>query len=216
MTRALVLRPEPGNARTCAALVAAGLEPVALPLFAAVPLGWSPPDPADYDALLLTSAQAVRLAGGGLARLAGLPVVAVGAATAAAARAAGLDVAIVGDGDAAAAVARSAAYPRLLHLAGREHVAQPGVAALPVYASEPVPVAPDALAAALDAVVLLHSARAAQHFATLAEPLPRSRIRLAALSPAVAAAAGAGWAKVVVAGRPEDAALVQAALAAHD
>ncbi|VXC75507.1 uroporphyrinogen-III synthase [Sphingomonas sp. 8AM] len=216
MTRALVLRPEPGNARTCAALAATGLEPVALPLFAAAPLDWSPPDPTAFDALLLTSAQAVRLAGDGLARLAGLPVVAVGAATAAAARAAGLDVAIVGDGDAAAAVARAAAFPRLLHLAGREHVAQPRVSALPVYASEPVVVAPDALAAALDAVVLLHSARAAQRFAMLAGRLPRAQIRLAALSSAVAAAAGGGWAKVVVAERPGDAALIQAALAARD
>ncbi len=216
MTRALVLRPEPGNARTCAALAAAGMAPVALPLFTAVPLAWSPPDPQDYDALLLTSAQAVRLAGDGLARLAGLPVVAVGAATAAAARAAGLHVAIVGDGDAAAAVARAAAYPRLLHLAGREHVAQPRVAALTVYASEAVAVAPDALAAALDAVVLLHSARAAQHFAVLADSLPRRRIRLAVLSPAVATAAGTGWARVAVADRPDDTALIQAALAARD
>jgi len=216
MTRALVLRPEPGNARTCAALAAAGMAPVALPLFTAVSLAWSPPDPGDFDALLLTSAQAVRLAGDGLARLAGLPVVAVGAATAAAARAAGLPVAIVGEGDAAAAVARAAAYPRLLHLAGREHVAQPGAVALAVYASEAVAVAPDALAAALDAVVLLHSARAAQHFVTLAETLPRRRIRLAALSPVVAAAAGAGWATVTIADRPTDTALIQAALAACD
>lgn len=216
MTRALVLRPEPGNARTCAALAAAGMEPVALPLFTAVPLAWSPPDPGDHDALLLTSAQAVRLAGDGLTPLSRLPVVAVGEATAAAARAAGLHVAIVGDGDAAAAVARASAYPRLLHLAGREHVAQPGVVALPVYASEAVAVAPGALAAALDAVVLLHSARAAQRFAALAGSLPRRRIRLAALSPAVAAAAGTGWATIAIAERPGDAALVQAALAARD
>ncbi len=72
--RALVLRPAPGNARTCAALAAAGLEPVALPLFDIVPCAWVAPDPAGYDALLLTSAQAVRHAGAGLALLAGLPV----------------------------------------------------------------------------------------------------------------------------------------------
>lgn len=216
MTRALVLRPAPGNARTCAALAAAGMQPVALPLFEAVPVGWSPPDPSDYDALLLTSAQAVRLAGDGLAELAELPVVAVGAATAATARAAGLRVAIVGDGDVSAAVARAAAFPRLLHLAGRDRIAQPGVTALTVYASDPLPVAPAALAAAVDAVVLLHSARAAQRFAALAASLPRAKIRLAALSPTVAAAAGPGWARVVVADRPDDAALVQAARAARD
>ncbi|MEH3102975.1 MAG: uroporphyrinogen-III synthase [Sphingomonas phyllosphaerae] len=214
MTRALVLRPEPGNARTCAALQAVGIEPVALPLFAAVPLSWSPPDPADYDALLLTSAQAARLAGDGLARLARLPVVAVGTATAAAARAAGLNVAIVGDGDAAAAVARASVFPRLLHLAGREHVAQPGVATLIVYASEALSVAPEALASAVDTLVMLHSVRAAQRFALLAADLPRWRISLAALSPTIGAAAGPGWARIRVADRPDDHALIQAVVAA--
>ncbi|WP_028967340.1 uroporphyrinogen-III synthase [Sphingomonas phyllosphaerae] len=213
MMRALVLRPEPGNARTCAALAAAGIAPVALPLFAAVPLAWSPPDPEAYDALLLTSAQAVRLAGVGLARVAGLPVVAVGAATAAAARAAGLEVAVVGDGDAAAAVARAGAFPRLLHLAGRDHVAQPGADILTVYASEPLPVATDVLAAAIDGVALLHSARAAARFALIADDLPRGRVRIAALSPAIAASAGGGWARVIVAGQPNDRALIEALVA---
>ncbi|MFK3889459.1 uroporphyrinogen-III synthase [Sphingomonas sp. NPDC079357] len=213
MTHALVLRPEPGNARTCAALAAVGIDPVSVPLFAAVPVGWSPPDPADYDALLLTSAQAVRLAGDGLAQLAGLPVVAVGAATAAAARAAGIDVVMVGNGDAAAAVARAQTFPRLLHLAGREHVAQPGVATLIVYASEALPVASSALAAAVDGVVMLHSARAAQRFALLTATLPRPRISVAALSPAIARAAGPGWARVIVADRPDDHALIEAVAA---
>lgn len=216
MTRALVLRPAPGNARTCARLAAAGLRPVALPLFEIVACDWTPPDPHGIDALLLTSAQAAHHAGAGLARLAHLPVVAVGAATAAAARRAGLSVAITGQGDAAAAVAQAAAFPRLLHLAGRDRVALPGVAAITVYASEPLAVAPGALHAALDAVVLLHSARAATRFVALAAGMPRTRIRVAALSEAVARAAGDGWARVVVAGTPDDAALVAAARAACD
>lgn len=216
MTRALVLRPEPGNARTCAALTAAGFEPVALPLFAVAPCAWSPPDPADHDALLLTSAQAVRHAGAGLARLAHLPVVAVGAATAAAAGAAGLTVAIVGRGDAASAVAQATGYPRLLHLAGRDRVALPGVAAVTVYAADPLPVAAGAIDAALDAVVLLHSVRAAARFAGLAATLPRDRVRIAALSASVARAAGPGWAQAIVATEPGDAALIQAVRAACD
>ncbi|KQN92508.1 hypothetical protein ASE95_07305 [Sphingomonas sp. Leaf231] len=210
--RALVLRPAPGNARTCAALAAAGLEPVALPLFDIVPCAWVAPDPAGYDALLLTSAQAVRHAGAGLARLAGLPVVAVGAATATAAREAGLRVALVGAGDAAAAVAQTAAFPRLLHLAGRDHVPQPGVDTLTVYASDALPVTMQAIAAALDAVVLLHSARAAHRFVELAGALPRSRVRIAAISPAVAAAAGDGWGRIGGAARPGDAALIDVAV----
>lgn len=210
--RALVLRPAPGNARTCAALVAAGAEPVALPLFETVPIAWQLPDAGAFDALLLTSAAAVRHAGDGLFALGALPVVAVGDATATAARAAGLNVTLVGQGDAASVVARAAAWPRLLHLAGRERVAQPGVTAITVYASEALDLPPAALGAARGAVVLLHSARAAARFAFLSRAIPRATIRLAALSPAVAAAAGEGWRSVAIAATPDDAALVRVAI----
>ncbi len=77
-----VLRPEPGNAATAARIAAAGARTIRLPLFAVGPLAWTPPDPAVHDALLLTSANAVRQAGPGLAGYRTLPVHAVGAAPA--------------------------------------------------------------------------------------------------------------------------------------
>ncbi|MBY9065038.1 uroporphyrinogen-III synthase [Sphingomonas yunnanensis] len=208
---ALVLRPEPGNAHTRAALAAAGIEARALPLFRVEPRAWSVPDPRAYDALLITSANAVRHAGAGLARLASLPVVAVGAATARAARAAGLTVVLVGSRDAADAVAQARAYPRLLHLAGRDRAGKLALPAATVYASVAVTPPPEALAAALDAVVLLHSPRAAERFAALAAALPRERVRLAALSEAVLAAAGDGWRAAAAARAPTDLALVECA-----
>ncbi len=119
MTRSLaVLRPEPGNAATVARIEALGLSAIRLPLFAARSLAWTPPDPAAFDALLLTSANAVRHAGAGLDALCGLPVVAVGEATARAARSAGLMVETVGAGD-VASVVQASGRTRLLHLAGR-------------------------------------------------------------------------------------------------
>src|SRR3546814_17961971 len=77
-----------------------GLDAHHLPLFAARPLSWRAPDPAGFDALLLTSAQAARLGGEDLAKLSALPVHAVGAVTAAAAEAAGLRGVAVGEADA--------------------------------------------------------------------------------------------------------------------
>jgi uroporphyrinogen-III synthase len=208
--RALVLRPAPADARTVALLAAAGVTAQAVPLFVAGPLAWTVPA-GRFDALLLTSANAIRHGGAGLRAVAHLPVVAVGAATAAAARAAGFAVVLTGDGDVAAAV-RDAGDRRLLHLAGRDHVAAAGVAGRAVvYASDPVPAVPGMVDAAVDGVVLLHSRRAARRFAEVAGALPRDRIRLAALSPAVAAAAGTGWRRVEVAARPTDAALVDVA-----
>ena len=43
MTRVVVLRPEPGNADTCAKLRGLGLEPLAMPVFTVVPVAWTPP-----------------------------------------------------------------------------------------------------------------------------------------------------------------------------
>lgn len=211
--RALVLRPEPGNGRTVAALRALGVEALGIPLFEIRPLAWAVPAAEDFDALLLTSANAVQSAGEGLAAFAHLPVVAVGAATARAAQATGLRVAVTGQSDAAAAVAAASAFPRLLHLAGREHVVLPGVERVILYASETVSVAPSRLSAAIDGVVLLHSARAAGQFAALARDLPRARIMLAAISANVAAAAGEGWRRVAIARTPSDAGLIERAAA---
>ena len=212
MTRTVaVLRPEPGNAATIARVEAAGLAAVRLPLFVVRSLGWTAPDPAAFDALILTSANAARLAGPGLDSLAGLPVFAVGPATAAAARARGLTIAETGDGDGAEIVTAMAArgFTRALLLAGRErHVDVGGVVAeaIAVYASDPLPIEDRAIAGLADTVALLHSARAAERLAELVGA--RGSIRLAAISEAVAAAAGAGWADIAVAPTPDDATMI--------
>ncbi len=205
MTRALaVLRPEPGNAATAARIAALGLVAIRLPLFAVRALDWKAPDPAAYDALLLTSANAVRHGGDALVTLWPLPVFAVGEATAAAARARGFTVAATGDGGAEAIVARAAGR-RLLHLTGSEHRAVAGVEAIAVYASEPLAIDPAPIEGQ---VALVHSPRAAAALAAIAE---RPRVRVAAISAAAAAAAGAGWAGVAVAAAPTDHALIAAA-----
>lgn len=210
--RVAVLRPEPGNRATVTALRQEGLEAIALPLFEIVPVAWTPPDPAAHDGLVLTSANAVRAAGPDLARLAALPVFAVGAATAGEARGAGLEVtATEHDGIAAivaAAVARG--HHRLLHLAGRDRApTPPGVTAVvTVYEAREIDRAPSDLQAVEGGIALLHSPRAARRFAVLAEAIDRSTVRVAALSPAIAEAAGVGWAEIAVAATREDAALV--------
>ncbi|WP_298675066.1 uroporphyrinogen-III synthase [uncultured Sphingomonas sp.] len=212
MTRtAIVLRPAPGDAQTIARLAARGIPARALPLFAIEPVAWSLPD-GDFDALLVTSANAMRHAGAGLAAVRALPVIAVGEASAAAAREAGLRVAITGasDGAAAIAAARAAGFTRLLHLVGHDRIGLTGVTAITVYRSRALDPAPGALAAASGQVVLLHSPRAARRFAALVDRdgVARDTIRLAALSEAVACAAGRGWGETLIAPRPDDALLV--------
>lgn len=207
----LVVRPEPGNARSLAAARALGLDARGVPLFVVEAIAWEPPDPARFDALLLGSANALRHGGAALAQLVALPVYAVGATTAAAARAAGFVVSACGDGGLSALLPRLVADGRyrVLRLSGAAHVAldpPPGavVETVVVYAARPVPL-PAGVVPIHGAVVALHSGEAARHFAAECDRLglDRSGIALACLAPRVAAAAGEGWADKCVAPTPQ-------------
>jgi uroporphyrinogen-III synthase len=200
-----VLRPEPGNAATAARIEALGLRAIRLPLFAVRPLDWMPPDTAAIDALLITSANAVRHGGPGLASLRHLPVIAVGQATARAAAAAGFTVEATGEGGVHDVLWRTVGR-RLLHLSGRDVAGESGLPGIAVYASEPVRADASPLN---DSVALIHSPRAAARLAELVED--RARVRIAAISAAAAAAAGDGWAASAVAAQPSDAAVIAAA-----
>ncbi|WP_084584226.1 uroporphyrinogen-III synthase [Sphingomonas azotifigens] len=214
-----VLRPEPGNRITAAAIEGRGRTAIRLPLFATRPLDWTLPDAAAFDALILTSANAVRLAGDGLAALRGLPVHAVGEATASAARRAHLDVVAVGEAGAAPLVEQAAAagVRCALHLAGRERTLEAGgivAAVVPVYASEALPVSATEIAALAGSVALIQSARAGARLAELvADP---GAMRLAAISEAAAAAAGSGWRVTAIAPRPDTEAVIDTAIALAD
>ena len=185
-----------------------GLDARTIPLFEIVPVPWTAPEPAGFDAIVLTSANAVRHGGPGVEGLKGRPVRAVGAATAAAAREAVFAVASIGEGGAA-----NMALPqgeRLLHLAGRDHRPSGAAVTIPVYEARPVD-APAGLDAIGDCVVAVHSPRAGQRLAELLAT--RSSIVIAAISTSTAEACGAGWKRVHAASQPNDAALL--ALAAR-
>lgn len=201
----VVIRPEPGNAATCAAARAMGLAPVSAPLFAIEPVEWDAPD-GRFDAMLVGSANVFRHAGPGLARFAEVPVIAVGEATAAAARAAGFEVSRIGEGGLQPIVA---ALPpgNYIRIAGEDRVTltpPEGVRIVTIvtYAARKRAM-PTALQRQLEpgAVVLLHSGEAARHFAGECERLgiPKRNLHLACLAPRIAQCAGTGWGTVAVA-----------------
>ena len=211
----LLLRPEPGLSASAARARALGLKVIACPLFRIEPLGWEAPDPADYDALLLTSANAVRHAGNELGRFTSLPVHAVGQATASAASDAGLNVVNIGWAGASELLATLPLSARLLHLAG-EHPGRPDsshrIDTRVVYRSaaieEPgLPSLPGLVAA-------VHSPRAGARLAELASE--RSGTKIVAISEAAAAACGQGWEGVETAEAPDDRSLLAlAAMLCH-
>jgi uroporphyrinogen-III synthase len=217
MVPLVVIRPQPGCTATVGAARAAGLDPRAVPLFSISSRAWAAPSLESYDALLLGSANALRHAGPGLADLRHLPVYAVGDATADTARAAGFTVVGQGQGGLQSALAQlDPAHRRLLRLAGEERIAltlPPGVTMTErvVYASQPQPMPPELVTLLAEpALVALHSAEAAHHFAAecVRNGLLRARLRLCALGPRIAAAAGDGWGEVAVAAEPSDRALL--------
>ena len=213
MTKLLVLRPEPGASATVAKARERGLDAVSAPLFEIEPVAWDVPDPAAFDGLLLTSANAVRFGGDRIEGLRGLPVYAVGETTAEAAREAGFDIASSGDSGVDRLLGSIEADLNLLHLCGedRREPDQPrqSITAVTVYRSRAIE-HPD-LTAARDSVALIHSPRAGRRFADVAAD--KDTIAIAAISTAAAEAAGGGWKSVAVADQPSDDALL--ALAAR-
>lgn len=175
-----------------------------VPLFEVGPRGWEVPDPDAFDAVAMTSANAARHGGVGLARFNHLPVFAVGEATAEAARAAGFLDVRVGTGDADDLGPQLSG--RVLHVTGTAHRSIPTVAAVtvvPVYETLPLPPS-----APLNAdVVLIHSPRAG---ARLAELMPQcATTQIVAISAAAAQACGSGWAAMHVAEAPREHAMLE-------
>ncbi len=217
MKPVIVMRPARGSAGTVRQAAALGLAVRAFPLSQIEPVAWEPPAPETVDGLLLGSANATRHAGPALALYRGTPAFVVGAATAAAAEEAGLRVQLVGEGGLQQVIdAAPERDLRLLRLAARDHVAlafPPNIAVDTriVYQACDVPMSAD-LASLLraPAVVLLHSAGVATHFAAECDRhgIARETVSLAALGPRIADAAGGGWAAVRYPARPAEADLL--------
>jgi len=215
MRRLFVLRPEPAARQTIRTAQDLGLYAVSIPLFELESIDWTVPDPGDFDAMLLTSANTVRMAGEGIASFRALPVHAVGEGTAVAARVAGLGVASVGNGGVDELLAEVPRDVRLLHLCGEDNreptTAGRSITSVAVYrANEKSDVS--GLQALEGQAAVVHSPRAARRLAELVSPGTRSTIRLAAISKATAEAAGDGWQEVRTAPVPRDTELLALAV----
>ncbi len=228
--RILLTRPEPDTARTAARLARLGhrvlidsllmIEPVAIDKLPAGP----------FAAAVATSANALRIAGRGRFEfLHSIPLYAVGGHTGEAAREAGFATVVVAEGDAAALARllceRIKPASRVLHLAGEDRaqdlkalLAPAGIAVETVvlYRMRPAENLSAATVTALAAgkldVVLHYSPRSAASFIALAQKQNLAgairNLRHLCLSEAVAAPLTAIGAKVEIAARPEETALI--------
>lgn len=232
MRRVLVTRPEPGASATARALRQAGFEPVVLPVTEIRPIELTKTALPAFEAVALTSANAIRHAPGWLlASFRTIPVHAVGATTAREARDAGFADVVAGPGDAAALAAAMgealAPGSAVLYLCGK--VRKPdfelglrgrGIHVIPIETYDTVPSdiadeEADKLGASQLFAVLLHSAEAAKALAKLATRPAVAHLfesaRLIAISRRAAVPAEAVFAgRIVVAREPTEAAMLEA------
>lgn len=211
MRRLLILRPEPAAGRTADKAARLGFDVLRLPLFAPLPLDWAAPSAEGFDALLLTSANTVRLAGPQLAGYRALPTYAVGATTAAALQDAGFAAVTQGEGDASAIAARIAAdgHRAVLHLAGTMVAPMEAgplrLTRIAVYTMASLPPDPALLrAASPGAILLVHSPRAGERLAERIAANERAMLHIVAISQAALAACGPGWASGSAPHQPVD------------
>lgn len=229
--RVFVFRPEPDAERTARIVADHGFEPMVAPLFKVVRLSDTAPA-GSFDAIVLTSGNAVPVLAEGPAGWRDLPVFTVGARTAAKVREAGLEDARSADGDRndlIELIRRTLPAPaKLLMIAARdrkedvsERLKEAGydVALWTAYAAEPVSMLPEDAIAALrlgkvDAA-LHYSARGARTFIALAQAagvvdaaMELTHVALSAdvASPLIAS----GASTVLVAEYPEEAAMLSA------
>lgn len=223
MRNLFVFRPEPGLRVTLETAKASGLEAMGCSLFEVRPVEWSAPPRDDFDALLVGSSNVFRHGGFELEKLEGLPVYAVGEATAEGAREKGFMVTLTGKGglqnlldDVAG---RDLAF---LRLAGEKMVSLTppdgiSIETCVVYRTTPLEMSPavSKLLREEGGVVLLHSGEAARRLHEECERLgiDRKTITIAALGPRIAGIAGKGWESVHTAGQPVDAELLALAKA---
>lgn len=225
----VVTRPEPGGAETAARLERLGYRPILAPALVLTPRRVRLPR---AQALILTSRAAARAL---TSPIAGLPVIAVGAATAEAARQGGWRGVTAAGGTAAHVVAHARRHlspadgplvlavgqAYALDLAQDLRAAGFRVIRRVAYAATPATGLPEAALRALRAgqasAILFHSPRSARCAITLLREagLAATATRMVALaiSPRVAAAATAAlaplaWPAMRIAARPDEAALL--------
>ena len=205
--RVLILRPEPGNAATARMVARLGLQPVCIPLFEIISIQWSPPDPAAFGGIAMTSANAARYGGAAMEVYRHLPLFAVGEATAAAARDAGFRDVRTGTGN-GARLATLWGTRAILHLTGLDHVPLgSNVTSLAVYNARRMRLTPEQTVQLVAPVALVHSLRAATAFASIVSA--RADTEVIALSAAVAAACGTGWRSILIADAPREQAMLE-------
>ncbi len=211
----LICRPRPGADTTAKRAETLGMDAIVYPLFSVEPLTWTPPAPESFDAIMLTSANALRHGGDAVKQYASLPTFAVGETTAEASEKDGFqDIRVCGPNVQALITSiHNAGYKNILHLSG--HHVRPydpkglNIIRLPVYHAADAGDAEELATHLTHApIVLVHSPRAGERLAMMTTFEQRQSISVIAISGAALEACGGDWKSTQAAEEPSDAAML--------
>ena len=217
----LIIRPQEGAIKTREKAEAMGLRAIVDPIFDIQPVDWQASPTDNFDAIMMTSANAIRYAGRTLQDYIDLPAYVVGEATAAAAVKVGLQIAHIGNAGAQNLADEMAGrdLKRVLRLVGEVYTPIETDYSLEnqiVYRAVSLPLGEQAKnALGQGCTVLVHSSRAVATLGAEMDRLEieRGKVHIAAISEKAAQTAGTDWKSINVAEKPTDDALLSAASA---
>ena len=221
MVRVLITRPEPGATRTLKALDVRGINATCLPLTEILPLEFETPT-GNFDAIIITSQNAISHGAALLRQFMALPVFVVGRRTADSLE--GHTIAAWAEtADALLPQINTTAPKRLLYICGQTRrpelewglkAAGNYVEAVEVYEAKPIESAPEALRRffqiAQSTIVLLHAPSAVHALVSAINPrdIPETT-QFLCLSAAIAAQLPPEWSNhIAIAERPDEASML--------
>lgn len=212
----LILRPIEGAKKTAAEAQTLGLQALIDPLFEIRPLSWNAPSADQYEAIMFTSSNAVKMAGEKMQNYLSLPALVVGPATRCTAEAEGFEVVQMGTSGVQSLVDMlpEGRFNRILRLTGSDFTAVQSerfIEQRAVY--EAVSKGLGAVAQQTlrsGSIILIHSVRAAQILVSEMDKLgiAGEKNHVVAISDKVAKASGNKWKSISVAEKPTDEALL--------
>lgn len=231
MTHLILLRPTEGAEQSAEIAREKGLDPLLAPATEINALAWDAPPAQGFDAIMITSANALRYGGEAIYQYKHLPLYAVGKATAKLAEEMGFTIAAIGKGGAKALwpLIKQSDAKNIVRLVGRDYVPiydeHIQIRTIMVYEARPVPMN-KALKELLNEtpnnsphIIAFHSAKAVQIFDDYIEQMAKqgrifdkSAHYAAALAPTIGEAIcknGDSWKKVIISSSANDRVMIE-------
>lgn len=219
----ILLRPKKGGQQSAIIARQFGFDPIIAPASEIRPIAWDRPPPSDFDSIMITSANALRVNHQQITAYAHLPLYAVGKATAKLALEMGFTIAGQGKGGAAALwpLLQKDNRRRILRIVGMDYIPidSDSITTIITYEAAILPMHDDLRDLLQNPnaphIFAFHSVRAVQIFNNYISDLPAnmafdtSRHIAISLAPTITQALGSNWQKIITSPSADDNAMMK-------